>query len=188
MRRRRLSVAVLSTALILGGACSDSNGGGGSGETVSAEEYARGVCSAIGTWIDDVMALQQDLQENLDPTSLDSLKDAMVGFMEDMVSSTDTVISDVEAVGTPDVDNGEAAAEAVLTALRGVRTVFQDAGDRVADLGTDDPQAFASELQSMATDVQSSVSDIGSEFDQFESPELKEVFEDVPECDEVAAA
>jgi hypothetical protein len=112
----------------------------------------------------------------------------MVGFLDDVIEATDSVIADVESVGVPDVDDGEASAGAVLTALRGSREIFDDARDRVDGLGTDDPTAFTQELQTLGTDLQTSLAGIGEELDGFDSPELDEASEDVPECDQVASA
>jgi hypothetical protein len=188
--RRKLLALVVPLGMLVMGACSGGDGGGtdGEAETVSATDYATGVCGAIAGWVDDIQGLNQDLQANLDPTSADSLKDSMVGFLEDVTTATESVIDEVEGVGIPDVDDGEAAAETVLAALRNSRDVFADARDRVEGLSTEDPTAFAQELQTLGTDIQSSMSGIGSELDQFASPELDEVSQDIPECQEVAAA
>ena len=143
---------------------------------------------AVASWVEDVRGLNQELSENLDPNSLDSLKSAMVGFLGDAIAATDSVIADVEDVGVPDVENGEASAQTVLTALRDSRDVFIDARDRVDGLSTDDPAAFIQELQKLGTDLQTSLSRIGEELERFESPELDEASEDVPECDQASVA
>ena len=101
---------------------------------------------------------------------------------------TDTVISDVEDVGIPDVDDGDASAQHLLTGLRDSRGVFENARDRVEAMPTDDPEAFGEELQSVGTDIQTSMSTIGEDLGRFESPVLDEVSNDIPECDAVAAS
>jgi len=188
--RGKLSALVVPMAVLLAGACSGSDGGGDGAEpdTVSATEYATGVCGAVAGWVDDIQALNEDLQSSLDPNDIDALKDVMVDFLDDVVTATDSAISEVEAVGVPDVEDGEAAADAVLTALRDSKAVFEDARDRVDGLSTADPAAFGEELQTLGTDLQTSMSGIGGELDRFASPELDEAANDVAECDEVAAA
>jgi hypothetical protein len=157
-------------------------------ETVSATEYATGVCGAIAGWVEDIAVLNEELTSDLDPTSIDSLKTAMVGFLDDVITATDSVIGEVETVGVPDVDDGEATAETVLTALRDSRNVFADARDRVDGLATDDPAGFTEELQTLGTDLQTSLAGIGEELDRFDSPELDEASENVPECEQVSSA
>jgi hypothetical protein len=188
--RGKLSAVLLPMAVLVAGACSGTDGGGDGTEpdTVSATEYATGICGAIAGWADDIQALNEDLQASLDPNDLDALQDVMVDFLDDVVTATDSAISEVEAVGVPDVEGGQAAAGAVLTALRDSKTIFEDARDRVDGLSTADPAAFGEELQTLGTDLQTSMSGIGGQLDQFASPELDEAADDVAECDEVAAA
>ena len=181
---RKLQAMLLPMAVLVTGACS----GDGGADTVSATEYATGVCGAVAGWVDDIQALNEELQGSLDPSDIDALKDVMVVFLDDVVTATDSAIVEVEAVGVPDVDDGEAAADAVLTALRDSRVIFENARDRVDGLSTADPAVFGEELQTLGTDLQTSMSEIGGELDRFASPELDEAAQDVPACDEVATA
>lgn len=186
-----MAIVLVPLGILLTGACSGSDGGSSGGadpETVSAEAYATGVCGAIADWVDEIQGLNEDLQANLDPSSIDALKDAMVTFLDDVIASTDTVIADVEDVGIPDVDDGDAAAQHLLTGLRDSRGVFENARDRVEAIPTDDPAAFGEELQTVGTDIQTSMSTIGEDLGRFESPVLDEVSKDIPECEAVAAS
>lgn len=189
--RKRMMMLLVTLGILMTGSCSGSDGGsngGAGGETVSAEAYATGVCGAIADWVDEIQGLNEDLQANLDPSSIDALKDAMVTFLDDVIASTDTVIADVEDVGIPDVDDGAAAAQHLLTGLRDSRGVFEDARDRVEAMPTDDPAAFGEELQTVGTDIQTSMSTIGEDLGRFESPVLDDVSKDIPECEAVAAS
>jgi len=191
--RRKLATVVVSLGMLAMGACSGEDGGTDGGDvetdTVSATEYATGMCGAIAGWIEDIQGLNADLQTTVDPEAgLDSLKDAMVGFLGDVTDATDAVIDEVEAAGVPDVEGGQATADTVLAALRDSRAVFVDARDRVQGLSTADPAAFAAELETLGADIQTSMSGIGSELDQFDASELEEASQDVPECQEVASA
>jgi hypothetical protein len=188
--RKRTAIVLLLGILVAGG-CSGSDGGSNGGaeaQTVSAETYATGVCGAIADWVDEIQGLNEDLQANLDPSSIDALKEAMVTFLDDVIASTDTVIADVEDVGIPDVDDGVAAAQHLLTGLRDSRGVFQDARDRVEAMPTEDPAAFGEELQTVGTDIQASMSTIGEDLGRFESQELDEVSRTIPECEAVAGS
>lgn len=189
--RKRMMMVLVALGILMTGACSGSDGesnGGAGEETVTAEAYATGVCGAIADWVDEIQSLNEDLQADLDPSSIDALKDAMVTFLDDVIASTDTVIADVEDVGIPDVDDGDAAAQHLLTGLRDSRGVFEDARDRVEAMPTDDPVAFGEELQTVGTDIQTSMSTIGEDLGRFESPVLDDVSKEIPECEAVAAS
>ncbi len=191
--RRKLATVVVSLGMLVMGACSGGDGETDGGEvetdTVSATEYATGMCGAIAGWIEDIQRLNADLQANLDPTaSLDSLKEMTVGFLGDVTDATDAVIDEVEAIGVPDVEDGQAAADTMLAFLRDSRDVFVDARESVQGLSTADPAAFGTELETIGNDIQTSMSGIGNELGQLDSSELDEAADDVPECDEVASA
>lgn len=185
--RKRMAIVLVPLVFVLADACAGSDGGSNE-ETVSAEAYATGVCGAIADWVEEIQGLNEDLQANLDPSSIDALKDAMVTFLDDVIASTDTVIADVEDVGIPDVDDGDAAAQHLLTGLRDSRGVFENARDRVEAMPTEDPTAFGEELQTVGTDIQNSMSTIGDDLGRFESPVLDDVSKDIPECEAVAAS
>lgn len=189
--RKRMAIVLVPLGILMAGACAGSDGGSNGGAnagTVTAEAYATGVCGAIADWVDEIQGLNEDLQANLDPSSIDALKDTMVMFLDDVIASTDTVIAEVENVGVPDVDDGDAAAQHLLTGLRDSRGVFQNARDRVEAMPTDDPAAFGEELQTVGTDIQASMSTIGEDLGRFESPVLDDVSKDIPECEAVAGS
>jgi hypothetical protein len=186
-----MAIVLVPLGIIMAGACAGSDGGskgGANAGTVTAEAYATGVCGAIADWVGEIQGLNEDLQANLDPSSIDALKDTMVTFLDDVIASTDTVIAEVENVGVPDVDDGDAAAQHLLTGLRDSRGVFQNARDRVEAMPTDDPAAFGEELQTVGTDIQTSMSTIGEDLGRFQSPVLDDVSKDIPECEAVAGS
>ena len=52
----------------------------------------------------------------------------------------------------------------------------------MADLPTNDPQAFSAQLEAIAQEVQTSLTDVGDALAQLESPELDRAAENVEEC------
>ncbi|HET9671506.1 MAG TPA: hypothetical protein VFQ40_01490, partial [Actinomycetota bacterium] len=77
------------------------------------------------------------------------------------------------------------AADAISNGLRDARDVLQRARDDAADLQTGDPEAFGEELQAIGQDVQTSLTEVGDAMGELESPEVDDVAEDVPECQEL---
>ena len=108
---------------------------GATEERVPPESYVSDLCGAITTWMDDVQTLNDELQEQLDPTSLDDVKDTTLAFLDDVIAATDRMLSDVQAAGVPTTDGGEAARR-VSTALGDVRDALAGARDRVEGLRT----------------------------------------------------
>ena len=86
--RKRVAIALVPLVIVVAAACAGSDGGSNA-ETVSAEAYATGVCGAIADWVEEIQGLNEDLQANLDPSSIDGLKDTMVTFLDDVIASTE---------------------------------------------------------------------------------------------------
>ena len=188
-------------ALVLGGlmaaavACGDGGDGTGSPTAspnggaagITAEAWLTDVCGATKTWVDEIVALQADLQEDIDTTSVKTLKRTMVGYFGDVVASTDDMLEEIDAAGVPDAEGGATAASAVSEGLHEVRDVLDRARDDAADLPTDDARVFGRRLQGIAREVQTSLTDVGSTMAELRSPELDRAADDVQACEELEA-
>ena len=106
--------------------------------------------------VDGRSTLNDELQSNSSPTSLDDVKDTTLAFLDDVIAATDRMLSDVQAAGVPDVTDGGEAARRVSTALGDVRDALAGARDRVEGLSNDDPEAFGSELATIGEDLRES--------------------------------
>lgn len=195
--RWKLVAGTLLLALVLAACSSDDNGSGGdggggdagSGQAVSADVYATSLCTGIQTYIDDVTALSNTFAASLDPAAeLAGQRDAVVGFLDEVLTATDTLISDLEAAGVPDVDGGQAIVDAVGQSFDQARGVIDDARTQVQALALDDAQTFAAELGSIGTTIQSSLGGIGGALSALDSPELAEAVAAEPACAQLSGA
>jgi hypothetical protein len=181
----------LASLLAIAAACGNGDGGGTAspeppgGDGVAAEAWLADVCGATKGWVDQIVALQAGLQEDLDASSVEALKDTMVGYFDEVLGVTDDMLDEIDAAGVPDAEGGQAAADAVSGGLGEVRDVLQRARDDAADLPTGDPQEFSRELRTIAREVQTSLGEVGDTMAQLQSPELDRAAEDVPECREL---
>ena len=128
--RSTLLAVVLTAAVAV--ACSSSSGDDADGAaseaptTTDAATYIDGVCTALGDWKtgldDDNDALQAALAGTPAP---EETKTALVGFLTTTVDSTKAMVSDIQALGAPEIDGGEEVASTVQTELGKVVTLFQ---------------------------------------------------------------
>jgi hypothetical protein len=191
---------VVLVALTLA-ACSggdDGGGGGGTGgaatggdtsQNVSAEAYAKSLCTSMQTYITDVTDLSNTFVSNLDPSAdLAGQRDAVIGFLDDVLAATDALISDLEGAGVPDVEGGADITSAVKQSFDRARSVIEDAKSQVQGLSLDDPTQFASRLSDIGTTIQTSLGDIGGSLSALNSPQLSEAVAAEPACASVASA
>ena len=185
MKTRSKLLAALVASVFALGACSSDGGGG---DSVSPEAYAQGLCGGLQTYLTSVQTLTTDFTTGLDPAaSLDDQKASVVDYLGQVIGATDTLIADVDAAGVPDVDAADALVAAVNGSFQDAKTVLEDARTQVEALTTDDPQAFATELNEIGVAIQSSLGGIGDSLSELETPELSEAVQGEPACQDVAA-
>jgi hypothetical protein len=130
-------LAVIGVAALIGG---DDD----SDETVSAGEWAQGVCGAIGVWRGELESIVEDVRTpnaaagSEEPQS--ETPQGRTGFirrgLERAVQATETMVVGVENAGTPDTPDGEQVADIVgswaneaLADLEGAQESLEEEAD-----------------------------------------------------------
>ena len=186
MRRPATVVLGFAMALVLLPACSDDGGGA---QTITPGTYVKSLCTSVQSYVDDITTLSTDFAAGIDPAaSADEQKQAVLDFLDDSLALTDALIDEVDAAGVPDVEGGAAMVAAIAASFQEARDVLEAARARVEAASTEDPQAFAAELNEVGATIQSSLGGIGGTLDQVDSPELAAAAEDEPTCAALAAA
>jgi hypothetical protein len=195
-RRRSISFAALAVTVALAGcggsSKSSTSGSGGSGGTtsqpskVTAAAYVKSICSAIGPFEKDVQAKSSAL-------NLSSIKNAAQGkaalqnFLSSVAADTDKAVSQLKAAGTPDVQNGQAISQGIVTAFTELKTTLSSAAGQAGSLPTGNAQAFKTAAQALGTGVQGSMSKIGSSLGNLKSADLEKAAASDPTCKSLAS-
>ena len=191
MREKLLRVLALCAvaALLLAACGGDGGGDGGDGggeaeeaDTVSVDAYASDVCTALADWVTDIQDRAATITEGIDPGDAQAGKDRLDEFIGETVSTTENLIQQVEDAGIPDTEGGEEAAEQIQNGLGNVKTILEDAQDQIADLPTNNPQAFGQGAQEIATSLQEATGEAASAIDSANSEELNQAFTDNQDC------
>jgi len=189
VRRFTMVVLGLAMVLVLLPACSNDGGDGGAAPAVTPGTYVKSLCTSVQSYVDDITTLSTDFAAGIDPAaSADDQKQAVLDFLDDALALTDALIEQVDAAGVPDVEGGAAMVEAIAASFQEARDVLEAARARVEAASTEDPQAFAAELNEVGATIQSSLGGIGGSLDLVDSPELAAAAEDEPTCAALAAA
>ena len=177
MKRARVAVPLL-VALLVGSSC----GGGGGGGT-SPDSFADDVCGAMRTWVQAIQDRAASLQSELGPSpSVDEGKQALRGFLDDSSAATEELISDINAAGVPDVDNGEDVVDRLLDAFQAAEGIFEDAQSKVDDLPAN-PQQFATAAQALGNSANQALNQLGDSLTALNSnAELNAAFANSDEC------
>ena len=173
-----------TTPLIAAAALAVSACGGDDGDDkVSASDYANDVCTAFQEFGEAVQSGQGELDSSLTANSSPQEgKDALATFFDAAVDASDQLVQDIEDAGTPDVENGEEAADAMQQIADEANSQFEDARQEVDQLPTDSPQSFARAARELRSDMQAATEDIGQGVREVDSPDLEEAFEEESAC------
>lgn len=186
MKNRLRVVALGAVAAFVLGACGGGGGGGGGTTTVSVDAYAADVCSALAAWVADIQERASTITEGINPGDAAAGKERLDEFIGTTVTSTQTLIDDVEDAGVPDTENGEEAADQIVSGLEEVKRILEDAQDQIAELPTNDPQAFGQGAQEIATSLQEATGEAAGAIDSANSEELTEAFGENEDCAQYA--
>jgi hypothetical protein len=185
MKRRSLT-AMVAASLVLA-ACGGDDDGDGGGDSVSAEDYASAVCTSTQDWVGGLQKRATDLQGALGSNATpEEGKNALAGFLDDVLADTDDWVAALDEAGVPDVDGGEAAADELRSAAEDAKGVLEDTRARVDDLPTDDEQQFAREAGEVGSATQESLGKVGDAISEPESKDLRDALQDAPACSQLA--
>jgi hypothetical protein len=181
----RLPILLTAAALALVAAgC----GGGDSEESEQPEgtpppQWVTTVCGALDDWQTSLQTQAQGLpQEVLQADSPSDAKERIVGFLDQVVDETQTMIDKVDAAGRPAVDSGQRVATAVHARLEKVKRAFVGARSSVEKVPTDNPLAFQQQLTKIGQDLAAQGQALGDVLGSADAQPLREAIEKTERC------
>mgnify|MGYP000262277650 CR=1 FL=1 len=187
MKKTRVKAVSIGAAVALAATGAASCGG----DSVSADEYVGSICTAMGDYIDTVVAGQASAQAALSGGTGDpaAAKEEVTSFLDEATTASEDAASEIEDAGTPDVENGEDIADAISSAFDGIAQTFADAQSAAEELPTDSEESFSAAAEEISTDLSESGDQITTGLESVgESSELESAAESNTECQSVQSA
>jgi hypothetical protein len=154
-RRPAVVMAIALAGLLLVG-CGNSSGSdaGATSSGPTAEEYVAGACGAMTTWGQDFKTAAGELQTQAAaaPTLADK-KAVFVSFAGSLKASTDTLVGDLEQLGTPAVGGGEHVSEQLVASFQKADDTLADAVAKAQALPTNDRAAFKAQVTAIGNEI-----------------------------------
>jgi ElaB/YqjD/DUF883 family membrane-anchored ribosome-binding protein len=183
LRQRRMWAAAALMVVALA-AC----GGGGGGGKVSAKEFAAKICPNLKKFVTDAAKLQTSVQTQIgSSSSLEDAKNALLDALDTLATDFSDLSQTIKDAGTPDVENGEELVSKATTALDNAHDAIVKDKDKVEALPTDNPQQFATQVQTVFQGIQSDIQASTSLGGNVNSPELNKAFATDPTCKSIGA-
>jgi hypothetical protein len=150
-------LALLATLALLAAGC------GGSSDTKANEAYANSVCSAIGTWQQEIKSIATDFSGGVSQASLQT-KVTQAG------AATKTLVTQIKAVSPPDTSEGQAAKQQLDQLTTDINNTVDAASTALTEVQANPSAAavsatvatLAPQVQSLASETNSAISTLKS--------------------------
>jgi hypothetical protein len=150
-------LALLATLALLAAGC------GGSSDTKANEAYANSVCSAIGTWQQEIKSIATDFSGGVSLASLQTK-------VTQAEAATKTLVSQIKAVSPPDTSQGQAAKQQLDQLTTDINNTVDAASTALTEVQANPSAAavsatvatLAPQVQSLASETNSAISTLKS--------------------------
>jgi predicted small secreted protein len=182
---KAIRIALVAVAFVAAACSSDSSSSSSTSTTPSAAaptsasasttpvaDYAAGVCTAISSFRTDVQQEQSSFNPN---------KKSWITCLSGMQKSVQTLVADIDALGTPDVSNGQEAASTIKADFEKLQQDIQTLKDKSSSLSTNDAATFVSSFQTMIKQFQTDMAGFGQDL-QTIGASMDTAFANASEC------
>lgn len=165
---------VVATVVLLVGAC---------GAGPSPRAWAAAVCEALTPWRAEISKLTSSTQQQMTAqTTPAQAKENLVRLFAGAEQASETARRRVERAGVPDTEHGEQVSAGFLGSLEKVRDAYGRARTTIAGLGTGTPTEFYDGVRAAVETLNKEYDASALDTSKLNSEELKEAFDEVPEC------
>ncbi|MER5608722.1 hypothetical protein AB0F93_05025 [Micromonospora tulbaghiae] len=179
MRTRRAATAgkltvVLATLILVVTGC-----GGGPSPRV----WAASVCQALTPWRAEISKLTSSTQQQMTAqTTPPQAKENLVRLFAGAEQASETARRKVEEAGVPEAERGEEVSAGFLGSLSKMRDAYGRARDTVDRLDTAQAGPFYDGVRAAVDTLNKEYDASALDTSKLNSTELKEAFDEVPEC------
>ncbi len=175
MRSARPLALLLLLALVASiGACAGDHG---------ARAWAVQVCTTLSPWRTEIASLTTRTQQQIDATTTpNQAKENLTTLFGGAQEASEQARAGVAKAGVPDVTNGKQIADGFLASLAGMRDAYGRARTGIAALATAPSKTFYDKVVKVVNRLNQEYSASSLDTSNLNSPELKDAFDEMPEC------
>ena len=147
-------------------------------DAVEVADWADSFCGSFGAWLDEIEAASSGVGSDVTPGDLDGAKTAIADLFGSASEATQTLISEIESAGAPDIEDGDQLVADLTEKFQGFDEAAQAAQADAEALATDDVAQFQTDATELTTRFQDEVQEVADSFSEIDakypSPELNE--------------
>jgi hypothetical protein len=153
---------------------------------VSASSWTHKVCQSLSRWETKVKSLSSSVSKQVQGEStIAGIRTLLTQFLQKVVDSTSQLVRQMDAAGTPKVDQGKAVAQFFHDGLTQLKNLFAQSQQAVKGL-PNNPRAFATRAESVGRQIDNGGKQIQGVFNdaqtRFHIPAIDAAFSSDPAC------
>ena len=153
---------------------------------VSASSWTHKVCQSLLKWETKVKSLSSSVSNEVQgQSSIAGIRKVLTQFLQKVIDSTNRLVQQMDAAGTPKVDQGKAVAQFFHDGLTQLKNLFAQSQKAVKGL-PNDPHAFATQAEAVGTQIDNGGKQIQGVFNdaqtRFHIPAIDAAFNSDPAC------
>lgn len=145
--------------------------------------WAASVCQALTPWRAEINKLTSSTQQQMTArTTPAQAKENLVRLFAGAEQASETARRKVEQAGVPETEHGEEISAGFRASLSKVRDAYGRARAAIDGLDTAQPGPFYDGVRAAVDTLNKEYAASALDTSKLNSPELKEAFDEVPEC------
>ncbi len=137
--------------------------------TVTVAKWAGEFCGNFKTWQDEIQASSSKVKDKVDPTDASTAQTAISDLFSEASTSTQDLIASIENGSVPDMDEGQAFLDDLISKFQEIDDAAQSAKTDVGKLKTDDLETFETEATKLVTQFQDAITKVGDSFSEIDA-------------------
>ena len=156
---------------------------GGCAGAPAPRAWAASVCTALAPWRTEIGTLTTRTQQQMTAaTTPAQAKENLMRLFGGAESASEKARAGVQQAGVPDVDHGDQVAESFMASLSGVRDAYGRARSGIEALATSPTKTFYTQVGAVVDKLNSDYKLSELDTTKLDSKELKQAFDEVPQC------
>ena len=175
MRSARPLALLLLLALVASiGACAGSHG---------ARAWAAQVCTTLSPWRSEIASLATRTQQQIEVTTTPGqAKENLMTLFGGAQDASERARAGVAKAGVPDVTGGKQIADSFVTSLAAMRDAYGRARTGIEALATAPSKTFYDQVVKVVDKLNKDYAASSLDTSKLNSQELKDAFDEIPEC------
>lgn len=151
------------------------------------EKWVAGICTSFGGWVKDLETANIRFQGELDKVGENpaEIKRLLVAFLKTGQAETKNLQKEVGALKAPEVKDGAAIQKVFVDASTQLVKVFDDLVTNAEKINTTNAQQTLADVERLSSGIDTAFNSASASFDKldnYNAPELEQLFDTRPEC------